>query len=87
MSYMLTSTHTRCGPRDSASDHETSLRGWVARASSFSEAAAVSLIGGGLPRDASLVMRTARKQNSAHLGIHYRGVQWEGSAVDGGSII
>ena len=24
---------------------------------------------------------------SAFLGIHYRGVQWEGGAVDGGSIM
>ena len=27
------------------------------------------------------------RQPPANVGIHYRGVQWEGGAVDGGSII
>ena len=29
----------------------------------------------------------AREGAGPHLGTHYRGVQWEGGALDGGSII
>ena len=30
---------------------------------------------------------TSREHNTSYLGIHHKGVQWEGGAVDGGSII
>ena len=37
--------------------------------------------------EASIDLREESRRAPSEVGIHYRGVQWEGGAVDGGSII